>query len=147
MVGVLSIFPYIGTIIGLYVFANLSDKTNNRRKYIIIPLLSFAACLYLSVVFQQYIWVSFIFLVGCGVFLQAAAGVFWTIPPALFSGDVAAASRGVINALGNLGGFLGPYIVGALIQYYSYNTGIYFLICSLVIASLITISLPKIEKE
>lgn len=143
MVGILSIFPYIGTIIGLYVFANLSDKTSNRRKYIIIPLLSFALCLYLSVTFKQHIWISFVFLVGCGVFLQAAAGVFWTIPPTLFSGDIAAASRGVINALGNLGGFFGPYIVGALIQHYSYNAGIYFLVCSLITASLITMSLPK----
>ena len=150
MVGILSIFPYIGTIIGLYVFANLSDKSNNRRKYIIIPLLSFALCLYLSVTFQQHIWVSFAFLVGCGVFLQAAAGVFWTIPPTLFSGEVAAASRGIINALGNLGGFLGPYIVGWFIQKYSHNAGIYFLVCSLITASLITLSLPKgdsVEKQ
>ena len=90
MVGILSIFPYIGTIIGLYVFANLSDKSKNRKKYIIIPILSFALCLYLSVLFKQHMWVSFAFLVGCGVFLQAAAGVFWTIPPTLFSGDMAA---------------------------------------------------------
>ena len=88
-------------------------------------------------------WVSFAFLVGCGVFLQAAAGVFWTIPPTLFSGDMAAASRGIINALGNLGGFFGPFIVGWFIQKYSYNYAIYFLVCSLILTSLITLSLPK----
>ncbi|MBU3215058.1 MFS transporter [Clostridium estertheticum] len=143
MVGILSIFPYIGTIIGLYVFANLSDKSKNRKKYIIIPILSFALCLYLSVLFKQHMWVSFAFLVGCGVFLQAAAGVFWTIPPTLFSGDMAAASRGIINALGNLGGFLGPYIVGWFIQKYNYDFAIYFLVCSLITAALITLSLPK----
>ncbi|WP_298836770.1 MFS transporter [Clostridium sp.] len=143
MVGILSIFPYIGTIIGLYVFANLSDKSKNRKKYIIIPILSFALCLYLSVLFKQHMWVSFAFLVGCGVFLQAAAGVFWTIPPTLFSGDMAAASRGIINALGNLGGFLGPYIVGWFIQKYNYDFAIYFLVCSLITAALITLTLPK----
>ena len=88
-------------------------------------------------------WVSYAFLVGCGFFLQAAAGVFWTIPPRLFSPEVAGGARGVLNALGNLGGFAGPYAVGVLIQFYSYDFGIYFLVALLVLGALLTISLPK----
>ena len=36
-VGLLSTLPYIGTIIGLYVFGNLSDKSMKRKKYVVIP--------------------------------------------------------------------------------------------------------------
>ena len=68
--------------------------------------------------------VSFAFLIGCGFFLQAAAGVFWAIPPKLCSVETAGSARGLINALGNLGGFCGPYAVGVLTQHVSAAAGV-----------------------
>jgi len=84
-----------------------------------------------------------LFLIGCGVFLQASSAVFWTIPPTLFRSEVAGGARGVINALGNLGGFVGPYLVGLLVQSYNFNVGIYSLVFSLILAVILTVSLPK----
>lgn len=81
-------------------------------------------------------------LVGCGVFLQSAAGVFWTIPAKLFSAEMAGGARGVINSLGNLGGFCGPYAVGLLITYYNKDAGVYCLALSLAIAALLALLLP-----
>jgi ACS family tartrate transporter-like MFS transporter len=40
--------------------------------------------------------------------------VFWTIPPMLLSGSAAAAGIALINAIGNLGGFFGPTVMGTL---------------------------------
>ena len=45
-------------------------------------------------------------------FLLGAHGVFWTMPAALLSGAAAAAGIALINSIGNLGGFVGPYLVG-----------------------------------
>ena len=45
--------------------------------------------------------------------LYAQAVVFWSLPPLMLSGMAAAAGIAAINAVGNLGGFLGPFIVGA----------------------------------
>ncbi|WP_010234409.1 MFS transporter [Clostridium arbusti] len=146
-VGILSIFPYIATIVGLLVIPALSDKTMKRKKYVILPLIGFAICLYLSVGLQQSIWVSFAMLIGCGLFLQAASAVFMTIPPAVFSADVAGGATGIINALGNLGGFIGPFLVGLLMQTFSYNMSIYSLVLSLVFAILITLTLPKEKND
>ncbi|VDY37221.1 major facilitator superfamily protein [Salmonella enterica subsp. enterica serovar Daytona] len=53
-------------------------------------------------------------MVICGFFLQAYAGPFWTLPPLLFAPNVLGGVRGTINALGNIGGFIGPYLVGAV---------------------------------
>ncbi|WP_026884191.1 MFS transporter [Clostridium akagii] len=142
-VGILSIFPYIATIIGLFVFGSISDKTMKRNRYVILPIIGFAIFLYLSVRLQQSVWLSFTMLVGCGFFLQAASAVFMTIPPAVFSGEVAGGATGIINALGNLGGFIGPFLVGLLMQTFSYNVSIYSLVISLVIAVIITTTLPK----
>jgi len=44
--------------------------------------------------------------------LYAQAVCFWSLPPLMLSGIASAAAIAAINATGNLGGFLGPYIVG-----------------------------------
>ncbi|WP_019552630.1 MFS transporter [Propionispira raffinosivorans] len=141
-IGWLSALPYVGCAIGMLTISNISDRTGRRKEFVVIPLVGFALCLLFSVKTEEYIWVSYAFLVGCGFFLQAAAGVFWTIPPRLFSPAVAGGARGIINAIGNLGGFVGPYAVGVLIQMYSYDMGVYSLVALLFIGAAITLTLP-----
>ena len=52
---------------------------------------------------------------GVGLFfLLGAHGVFWTMPAALLSGAAAAAGIALINSIGNIGGFVGPYLVGLI---------------------------------
>ena len=55
---------------------------------------------------------------------------------------MAGGARGVINALGNLGGFCGPYAVGVLITLYSKDAGVYCLAISLALAALMAVLLP-----
>jgi MFS family permease len=141
-VGMLSTIPYIATIIGLYIFAKLSDRKMNRKLYTALPMIGFAVCLVLSVQFKSKIWLSFAFLVICGFFLLSANGVFWTIPTMLFPGDMAATSLGIINTAGAVGGFLGPYMLGFLTSLYSVDTGIYSLVLILLSGFLITLILP-----
>jgi len=141
-VGLLAILPYVGTMIGMLAISNLSDRLGKRKLFVALPIVAFALCMFGSVWFQGTPWVSYAFLIGSGVCLQAAAGVFWTIPPRLFSAEVAGGARGVINALGNLGGFCGPYLVGVLIQKYNASIGVYSLAAALVLAGLIAATLP-----
>ena len=47
-------------------------------------------------------------------FLLGAHPVFWTMPAALLSGTAAAAGIALVNSIGNLGGFVGPYLVGLM---------------------------------
>jgi MFS family permease len=141
-VGVLAILPYLGALFGMLLFSNLSDRSGKRKVFIALPLACFALCLFLSVTLREHIWWSFAALVGCGVFLQSAAGVFWTIPAKLFSAEAAGGARGVINALGNLGGFCGPYIVGVLISQYDQSVGVYSLALSVALAAVLAMLLP-----
>ncbi|MBP9642952.1 MFS transporter [Budvicia aquatica] len=142
-VGMLAILPYVGAMFGMYLFSTLSDRTGKRKLFVFLPLLGFAMCMFLSVTLKDYMWWSYAALVGCGFFLQSAAGVFWTIPAKLFSAEMAGGARGVINALGNLGGFCGPYAVGVLITYYSKDAGVYCLALSLAIAAVLALLLPS----
>lgn len=143
MIGLLSAVPWIACIAGMLIFSNLSDRTGRRKEFVIIPLLGFALCLLLSVTTHGSIWVSYAFLIGAGFFVKSAGVVFWAIPTQIFSKEVAGGARGAINALGNLGGFFGPYIVGYLIQISNYNVGVYSLVGLLVISALITATLPN----
>jgi ACS family tartrate transporter-like MFS transporter len=45
---------------------------------------------------------------------SAIAPTFWALPTAMLSGTAAAGGIALINAVGNLGGFLGPYMMGAI---------------------------------
>lgn len=142
-IGILSMFPYIAMIGGLYLFAQLSDRSMDRRRYTALPMLGFAVCFLASTLFKNDIWISYAFLIGCGFFMQSASSIFWTIPPLLFPSEVAGGARGIINALGNLGGFIGPFAVGWLVTTSNnFDLGIYFLVISLVAGYLLTLSLP-----
>lgn len=141
-VGILAILPYIGAIVGMFTISYLSDNSGKRKVFVAFPLACFAICMALSVLLKSHIWWSYAALVGCGVFIQAAAGVFWTIPPKLFDAEVAGGARGVINALGNLGGFCGPYMVGVLISAFNKDVGVYSLAISLAIAAILAMMLP-----
>lgn len=142
-VGMLATLPYIAAMFGMLMFSNLSDRSGKRRAFIAVPLAGLALCLTLSVILREQIWLSFAALVGCGFFLQAAAGIFWTIPAKIFSAEAAGGARGLINALGNLGGFCGPYIVGVLISQYSQSIGVYSLALSVALAAVLAMILPR----
>jgi len=73
-------------------------------------------------------------------------GVFWAIPPIFLGGTAAAGCIGLINALGNLGGYVGPSVMGALRQSTgTYSQGLLVLALALVIESAVVVSLrlPK----
>jgi ACS family tartrate transporter-like MFS transporter len=83
------------------------------------------------------------------LFSIAAAGLhgyrasFWTLPTLFLSDVAAAAAIGVINCFGNLGGFLGPYMVGALSNSSgSYRSGMLFLGGCALMASVLVLLVP-----
>ncbi len=69
---------------------------------------------------------------------------FWTLPTLFLSGPAAAASIALINSVGNLGGFLGPYVVGYLTDATgNYAAGIYYLTAAGVIGGITILCLRR----
>lgn len=147
IVGLLTAAPYILCIFGQYYIAKLCDQTMNRRLYTAIPMIGFAVCLTLSILLENSTWLAYGMMVLCGFFLQAYAGPFWTLPPLLFPSNVLGGVRGTINALGNLGGFIGPYLVGLLTVTVSKNAGLYTLVGALIIAIILLFTLPAVTAK
>ncbi|SDE89117.1 MFS transporter [Sporomusa acidovorans] len=143
MVGFLSAVPFLAAMAGLYLIASRSDKTGKRRIYTALPAICFAVAFVLSVHTKETIWLSFTFLVICGFFHNAYNGVFWAMPPMLFPSEVCGGARGFINGIGNLGGFVGPFLVGWVITTFgSTDIAIYVLSGFLLAAFFLAMSLP-----
>ncbi|MCR1318219.1 MFS transporter [Enterobacter soli] len=142
-VGFLAVLPFVATLAGIYVISLFSDRSGKRRLWVRFSLYCFAAALIASVVLREHVVAAYIALVICGFFLKAATSPFWSMPGRIASPEVAGSARGVINGLGNLGGFCGPYLVGVMIYLYGQNVAVCALAGSLLIAGTMTFLLPK----
>jgi MFS family permease len=113
-VGWLTALPYLTALGGLYLFGALNDMTRNPKLCTVLSLIGFGLCFWLATLFPLHPWVSVALLVVTGFFTKAMQAPFWVFPPLLFPPGLCGGSRGIINALGNLGGFLGPSLMGWL---------------------------------
>ncbi len=139
VVGWLTAIPYTVALVGMVLVSRWSDRTQNRRRAVAVPLLVGAAAL----VVGQFISVpavNIILLCIAAVGIYAPYGPFWATPAGFLRIEVLAFSMGLINALGNLGGFLGPYAVGYLHDATGSDlVGYLFLAAILVVGAVVTL--------
>jgi nitrate/nitrite transporter NarK len=116
-----------------------SDKTGERRLHTAIPLLGVgSAYLLLTIVRPSFPLAMTLFALG-GLFVYAYYPAFWAMPTMILSRSAAAATFGLINAVGHMGGFFGPYIVGWLNdRTHSLTAGFSFIgVCYLIAAGFV----------
>lgn len=138
-VGLISALPWIAGMAGAILMARYADLTGERRRCIAIGMIGGAAFLLLSVLFGQARPILAIAaMVACMGFLFSYIGVFWAAPTTFLTGTALGAGIGIINSLGNLGGFFGPSMVGYLIAAtHQFIAGVFFLAGALIAAGLL----------
>jgi ACS family tartrate transporter-like MFS transporter len=110
----LLLIPALIGIAGMLVNGWHSDKTAERHWHSAVPLIAAGTMFGLLTVFHQEVsWAIAFLLLGSG-FLYAAYPAFWTIPTTMLGETAAAATFGLINSIGQLGGFGGNYVIGFL---------------------------------
>jgi sugar phosphate permease len=115
MVGVLYAIPYLITMVGMVLNSRHSDRHRERRGHLGAALAFGGALMVSGVLAQGYSpLLAFILLALVGAGSYGGHGPFWAIPTETLPRRVAGSAMGLINALGNLGGYFGPYIVGWL---------------------------------
>ena len=88
-----------------------SDVTHERLWHVVCP----AVLGGLSLIGTAYIGnpvLAAVALTICALGLYAAIATFWTLPTGFLTGVAAAGGIALINSIGNLGGFVGPYAIG-----------------------------------
>lgn len=135
-VGLLTAVPYVFAVAAMLAVSAWSDKTGNRRLAVAVPLLVGAAMLVLGQnVHNPVLNIIILVVVAMGVY--APYGPYWAIPAEYLRIEVLAGGLGLINALGNLGGFLGPYIVGWLTDITGKPVSGYYALAGLLVAGAI----------
>ena len=115
VVGVLFAIPFIVTGIGMVLISQHSDKKRERKKHVAGAMAWGGVFLLASVLLSPHSFVlSFLAIVVVGAGSFGALGPFWAIPSETLPRSVSGSAMGLINALGNLGGFFGPVVVGYL---------------------------------
>jgi ACS family tartrate transporter-like MFS transporter len=113
-VGYITAITYTGSLVGLILVGRSSDKKNERKMHMFIPLVIGIIALVASMAIHQDATLATIILAIAVTGIGSAFGIFWTLPTMFLSRTAAAVSLGIIGTVGNIGGFFGPYITGVL---------------------------------
>ncbi|HQR32941.1 MAG TPA: MFS transporter [Blastocatellia bacterium] len=143
---ILNMLPYICALFAMLWVAKHSDQTGERRWHTVLPLLLGAVSMGLLIVYQDSLVLKIFFFCLVGIGVHAYLPVFWTWPSAFMTSAVAATSIGLINSVGNLGGYFGPQVVGQMQKDSgSYTPGLKFLGVCILVAGLLAmlLKLPK----
>jgi D-galactonate transporter len=113
-IGVLAAIPYIAALIAMNLFGHSADRRRERRWHLIIPALLGAVGFSMSAVFTGSTVLALIALSIAAAGVLTCAPLFWSLPTAFLGGSAAAAGIAVVNSVGNLAGFVSPYMIGAV---------------------------------
>ncbi|HEN8797786.1 MFS transporter [Pseudomonas sp. CM27] len=113
-VGVLSALPYAVACVGMVLLTRRSDRTGERKRYLVYCLLAAAAGYLLACLFSgsSVAMMAALVLATAGTFI--AIPIFWTIPQSTFSGLAIATGTAAINSVGQLSGIVAPVMVGKI---------------------------------
>ncbi|WP_406381769.1 MFS transporter [Streptomyces sp. NBC_00117] len=113
-IGALSAVPYLAALVAMNLFGRSADRRRERRWHLIIPSLMGAVGFSLAASWTGSTALSLVALSIAAAGVLTCAPLFWSLPTAFLSGTAAAAGLAVINSVGNLAGFVSPYMIGSL---------------------------------
>jgi ACS family tartrate transporter-like MFS transporter len=115
MTGFVSALPFVFAAFAMIYWGFRSDRSGNRSMYVASACLlcaaGLAACIFIGTAHP--VWMTVALILGI-MGQQSIAPTFWALPTAMLSGIAAAGGIALINSVGNLGGFLGPYMFGLI---------------------------------
>ena len=145
LIGYLAAIPYVAALAGMILVSRSSDRMLERKYHAAISLLV-GGIAFLSCSWAHSPFVSVALLSVLAVGYCSSLGPFWAMPGEFLTGFSAASGIALINSMGNLGGFVGPFVVGFLRERTGtlYGGMAFAGICMLAATTLV-VFLPKIR--
>src|SRR6266446_5282359 len=113
--GLLYTLPFIVGAISLQIVSRHYDKMHERRRHAAGAMLFGGCCILLAVAIIPYsLLIAFAFIALSGVGAYGPMGAFWAIPTETLPARIVGSVMGFANAIGNLGAYFAPLIVGYL---------------------------------
>jgi MFS transporter, ACS family, tartrate transporter len=112
-IGLLTAIPYVASALAMVLVGLHSDRSQERRLHTAIP--AFVGAIALVVVaYSPSVTLSVAAISVALLSAFSAMGPFWAMPTKILSGTAAAVGIALINSVGNLGGFAGPWVIGVI---------------------------------
>jgi sugar phosphate permease len=142
-VGLLTMIPYGAAIITMILVSRSADKHQERRWHLALPAAIGGLGLIFSAQNGDNTMLAMVGLTIATAGITASLPVFWSMPTAFLGGVAAAAGIAMINSVGNLAGFVSPYLVGLVKDLTdSTNIGVYVLAGSLFVGAMLALRVP-----
>jgi MFS transporter, ACS family, tartrate transporter len=136
--GFLTMIPYVVGTASMIVWGYVSDRMQERRWNLFVGCLVGAAGLIAAGLLGGSFW-SLAAMCLATIGFYGSKGPFWPLPSTFLTGTAAAAGMALINSVGNVGGFLGPFVVGWIKDSTgSFDNGLYALAGFMLLAAIIT---------
>ena len=142
-IGLITAIPSLAAALCMVRVGRASDRSGERRRYLVLSLTAAAAGLFLSAITHNpIVELAAISISFAGI--SSALGPFWAIPNEFLGGAAAAGGIALINSLGNLGGFAGPTLMGYMKQSTgSFAAGLALLALSIAAAASLSMLVPR----
>lgn len=141
-VGLLAMIPYIVGVVAMVLNGRDSDRKGERRWHTAAALFIAGVGMMVLGPLTSPFWAIVLLCIVTAANLSVF-GPFWALPNIFLTESTAAVGIAMINSIGNLSGFVGPYIIGALkTATGSVVSGLYFLAACLVVGALLVLTLP-----
>jgi nitrate/nitrite transporter NarK len=104
----------VAAVVVMVLAARHSDRSGERRWHTAVAALAGAVGLIIATVYSDSTPIALAALSVATAGILSTFPIFWSLPTALLGGTAAAAGIALINSVGNLAGFVAPYLVGAI---------------------------------
>ena len=136
--GFATAIPYTIGVIGLVMWGYSSDRLSERRWHLIVAMTVAAVGLVGAAWLRNSYW-AIVAMSVATVGIYGSRPSFWPMPSLFLTGAAAAAGIALINSIGNLGGYVGPFIVGWIKNTTnSFEMALYFLAACALLSAVIT---------
>jgi ACS family tartrate transporter-like MFS transporter len=112
-IGMVSTIPYLTAAVAMVFLGQHSDRTGERRWHVAVAAFTGAAALIFAASASSLVAVVAAISVAM-LSVSSMVGPFWALSTKFLQGTAAAAGIALINSIGNLGGFFGPYVIGSV---------------------------------
>ena len=144
----LTAIPFIAALVAMVLIGRHSDRTGERKGHVAACAITAATGLVLAVIFRDNLPLLVLSFTLSQIGQRSVMSVFWAIPPIFLGGTAAAAGIALINAIGNLGGAVGPAVMGWLRDATgAYSGGLLVLTAALVMEAVLVVSLRLPKKS
>ncbi|WP_432260006.1 MFS transporter [Cupriavidus sp. TMH.W2] len=135
-IGLLSAIPFLCAVVVMNILGHSADARRERRWHLIVPALMGAVGFAIAASFTKNTGVAIAALSLAAAGVLTCAPLFWSLPTSFLTGIAAASGIAVVNSVGNLAGFVAPYMVGYLTDLtHSTQSSMYVLSAILVVGA------------